>query len=707
MSKNRYAHKPETYTEPDDDNPSSNLHFSDILQARVTRRQTVIGGLSATTAALFGSLSLSACGGSSDNAPPATTPATPTTPPPAAKPALNFTAVGHSLDDIVKVPAGYSIGVLYALGDPQHFGDASWAGGGSETAESYERRAGDHHDGMRFFGLADDGTYAASRSDRGLLCLNHENITQVYLHPAGPTTVAGVRPAAEVDKEVNCHGVSVLELKRTTGNALQYVRGSALNRRLTAASRFAIEGPAAGTARMKTLYSTDGTATRGTVNNCANGYTPWGTYLTCEENWAGYFKRATTDGARTDTASLDRYGVKTGQAGNYGWSTPTGDLYRRWDTSATAAADGAGDYRNVANTFGWIVEIDPFDPAAMPVKRTALGRFGHEGCQPATPVEGQPLVFYMGDDSRNEYVYKFVSKAPWSAADKGLAAGAKYLNEGTLFVAKFNADGSGNWIALDKSNPALASFASNADILIDTRLAADAVGATKMDRPEWTAVHPVNGEVYLTLTNGTTAVRPQGATDAANPRPGNVNGHIVRWREANSRADATQFQWDVYLFGSPSAEAPGYNLSALTDNNDFSSPDGLWFDSRGVLWIETDDGAYTSTTNCMLLAATPGQVGDGGTITAGGGTQTFKGANPGEQNLRRFLVGPKECELTGIAMTPDNKTLIVNIQHPGEGGTISKLTSHWPESQTNAGSTARPRSATIFITKDDGGVIGV
>jgi secreted PhoX family phosphatase len=701
MSKNRHAHKPETYTEPDDDNPSANFHFTDILNARLTRRQTVIGGLSATTAALFGSFSLSACGGSSSD-----NPATPATPP-VTKAALNFSAVGHSLDDIVKVPAGYSVGVLYALGDPQQFGDASWSGNGAETGESYDRRAGDHHDGMHFFGLADDGTYAASRSDRGVLCVNHENITQAYLHAAGPTTVAGARPAAEVDKEVNCHGVSVLELKRATGNALQYVRASRLNRRLTAASRFAIEGPAAGSARMKTLYAADGAATRGTVNNCANGYTPWGTYLTCEENWAGYFKRAATDTARTDAKSLDRYGVKTGQSGNYGWSTPEGDLYRRWDTSSTAAVDGSADYRNIANTFGWVVEIDPFDPASTPVKRTALGRFGHEGCQPANPVEGQPLVFYMGDDSRNEYIYKFVSKAPWSAADKGRAAGATYLNEGTLYVAKFNADGTGSWVALSTSNPALASFASDADILIDTRLAADIVGATKMDRPEWTAVHPTNGEVYVTLTNGTSAVRPQSATDAANPRPGNVNGHIVRWREANSRADATQFQWDVYLFGSPSAEAPGYNLSALTDNNDFSSPDGLWFDSRGVLWIETDDGAYTSTTNCMLLAATPGQVGDGGAITAGGGTATLKGANPGEQNLRRFLVGPKECELTGIAMTPDNKTLMVNIQHPGEGGTASKLTSHWPDSQGNAASTARPRSATIFITKDDGGAIGI
>ena len=681
------------------DTEANSLHFADILNARLSRRQTMLGGISATTAALFGSLSLSACGGGDDPAP--TTP--PTTPPtdPVVKPtALGFSPVAHSVADVVQLPTGYSMSVLYALGDPLVYGISSWAGDGSETGASYELRAGDHHDGMYFFGLAESGTYDPKRSDRGLLCLNHENITRDFLHPAG-TSYTNPRPANDVDKEVNAHGVSIVEVKRgASGNGMTYVRGSMYNRRLTAATPMELEGPVRGHARVVTKYSAAGTRTRGTVNNCANGMTPWGTYLTCEENWEGYFRRD-ADTTRADNASLNRYSLTANQSGSNGWSQLTGDLYERWYIAATGAT-AADDYRNAANTYGWIVEVDPFDPNSTPVKRTALGRFAHEGCWPCNPVAGKPMVFYMGDDKSGDYIYKFVSTAKYDPADKGLAAGAKYMNDGTLYVARFDASGAGEWLPLTTANPALAAFPSLADIMIDTRLAADAVGATKMDRPEWGAVNPLNGEVYMTLTNSNNTL------NAANPRPGNPNGHIIRWHEDGSDAAATTFKWDVYLFGSPNAAPATYNISGLTASNDMSSPDGLWFDSRGILWIQTDDGAYTGTTNCMMLAATPGTVGDGGAATPTGndgttpGVATLKGANPTEANLRRFLVGPIDCEITGIAMTPDHKTMFVNIQHPGDGGT-----GHWPASQTNPASTARPRSATIAITKDDGGEIAV
>ena len=381
---------------------------------------------------------------------------------------------------------------------------------------------------------------------------------------------------------------------------------------------------------------------------------------------------------------------------------------------------------------------NPFNPTSTPAKRSALGRFNHEGAWPAPAVAGQPVVFYMGDDARNEYIYKFVSKAVWNPQDVngGMAAGAKYLDEGTLYVAKFNADGSGQWLelsygknGLDASNAAY-PFADQGDVATHARLAADKVGATKMDRPEWGAVHPRNGEVYMTLTNNSNRVDPNASPtgsqlkpDAANPRyysdvynnadgstktnKGNPNGHIVRWREDRGNAAATAFAWDIYLFAAQADAAGDVNLSGLTAVNDFSSPDGLYFDQRGLLWIQTDDGAYTDVTNCMMLAAVPGQVGDGGVVTAAGGTTTRKGANASPNNLRRFLVGPKECEITGIIVTPDGKTLFFNVQHPGEDGNLAKLSSHWPASQTNPAATQRPRSATVVVTRTDGGAIGL
>ncbi len=291
--------------------------------------------------------------------------------------------------------------------------------------------------------------------------------------------------------------------------------------------------------------------------------------------------------------------------------------------------DGSDDFRNEPFTFGYVVEVDPFKPQSMPVKRTALGRFRHECAAYRKPTAGKPVVFYMGDDQVNDYIYKFVSDTSWADADAGagMAAGDKYLNAGKLYVAKFNADGTGNWLLLSLANPLVSAstfgFTEEAEMYIHTRLAADAAGATKMDRPEWTAVNPKNGDVYVTLTNNST--RTFNTVDAANPRaydvtPGgtnrNVNGHILRLAETGADGAATTFKWDIYLFGAPNtADAANINVSGLTADNDFSSPDGIWFDQNGVAWIQTDDGAYTGTTNCMMLAAIPGSVGDGGAKT--------------------------------------------------------------------------------------------
>jgi uncharacterized protein len=726
-------------------NVSTNPHLNDLIAEslagpqNVHRRTMLKSGVGMAALSFVGvSGILSGCNGD-DNA---SAPATPTPPPPPTSTkatTLGFTAIAKSLADAVAVPSGYTASVLFRLGDPMAASVADYRNDGTEPGASFAQRAGDHHDGMHFFGVNSSGAFDANASDRALLCINHEAITPVFLHVNGATSVNGVRTVAdEVVKEMNVQGVSIIEIRRTNG-VWAYVRDSAFNRRVTTMTDMILSGPAGKTAQMITQYSADGSRTRGTVNNCANGYTPWGTYLTCEENWAGYFRRTTaTDNpnrSAKELTSLARYGVQG--AGREGWATASAaiasdTMFTRWNAEKLGtSASGSDDFRNAPNTFGWVVEIDPFSVSSTPKKRTAMGRFAHEGAWPGRVIAGKPLVWYMGCDSRNEYIYKYVSTANWDPADatRGVAAGDKYLDDGKLYVAKFNADGSGQWLELRfgvggaTSANTTYSFADQADVLINARLAADAAGATKMDRPEWGAVDPFSGEVYVTLTNN--SQRTLANTDAANPRyyndartngtaqRGNPNGHIVRWAEAGADASATTFQWDIFLFGSRSTSPAAVNLSALTANNDFSSPDGLWFGRNGILWIETDDGAYTDVTNCMLLAAIPGAVRDGTKVTANNvdGTntkavETFAGAQLGDAKLRRFLVGPKECEITGLAESPDGKALFVNIQHPGEDTppnfTTKTYGSYWPD-----GGQSRPRSATIVITRNDGGVIGV
>lgn len=734
---NRNPDLPVEFDENAITNESSNPHFKDILQVRLSRRKAILGGMSASAAFMLGGVSLAGCAHDDDDDTPAVAGI-------ASAPVLGFVPIAHSLADLVKLPAGYGFDVLYSLGDPIKNGVAAWVGDGSETGASYADRAGDHHDAMNYFGLKESAgvfSWDASASDRGMLCINHENITRNYLHPAG-TVFTAPRPENDALKEMNCHGVAAFEIRKNAAGKFEVQKASTLNRRYTLSTEMEIHGPVGGSRFAVTKFSTNGAKCRGTLNNCGSGITPWGTYLTGEENWAGYFKRASgddTNALRTtaEVTLLNRYGIRQGNGGSNSWSTvvpadAASTEYARWDASVVGtSATGSDDFRHEPNTFGYMVEIDPFNPTAKARKRTALGRMAHEGCWVSNPVVGKPLAFYMGDDSRNEYIYKFVTDAVWDAADagKGLTAGDKYLNAGKLYVAKFNADGTGAWVELTQGRNGLTEdnatfpFTSQAAVIAATRLAADAVGATKMDRPEWGGVNPLNGEVYMTLTNNSTRGLAGPAIDAPNPRNydnstgsytsslnGNVNGHIIRWADTGNLATATTFKWDIYLFGARASYPADVNLSALSDNNDFSSPDGIWFDPRGLLWIQTDDGAYTDVTNCMMLAARPGKVGDGETIAVGatGATvNTYKGKNPGDDNLRRFLVGPRDCEITGVDMTPDGKTMFVNIQHPGEDGDLTSFTSHWPDTEGNAASTARPRSSTIVIYRTDGKVIGV
>jgi secreted PhoX family phosphatase len=731
-------------------NTSTNPTFDSVLTARLSRRGLLRGGVGTAGTALFGSMALVACGGGNDGDAPPPAPAPP--PPAPAEKLLGFQAVPKSLADAVSIPAGYTASVIYALGDPLTTSTPAFKNDGTDT--SFETRAGDHHDGMEWFGLDASGKASLTATDRGLLAVNHEattneSVASFFLHANGGTNTLP-RPAAEVDKEVAIHGISVVEVTKTA-DKWATVPGSAFNHRLTPLSDIEMAGPARANALLVTKYSTDGTRTRGTLNNCGTGKTPWGTFLTGEENWAGYFTRgAADDAARGDKSvvALKRYGSLQGGASRHAWeSAGTDDKYARWNISKLgASANGSDDYRNELNGMGYIVELDPLDKTKTARKRSALGRFAHESAAFGIPVVGQPLVVYMGDDSRNEYMYKFVSTAVWSADDATaadrMAIGDKYLNAGKLYAAKFNADGSGSWLELSISNPAVSgfagyAFADQADVVINARLAADAVGATKMDRPEWGGVNPANGEIYQTLTNNSNRrVDPLGSTqlapDASNPRVytdmkgataqvGNPNGHLLRMKEGAAGGPATNFTWDVYLFGAEAgADTSMINISNLTADQDFSSPDGLVFSrATGICWIQTDDGAYTDVTNCMMLAALPGSVGDGGaktlSYTKANATKldviTQVGKAPTVDTLKRFLVGPVGCEITGLAETPDGKAIFINIQHPGETtkaadvADSTKYTSRWP-SNAGYGAGARPRSATIVITKNDGGRIG-
>jgi uncharacterized protein len=596
------------------------------------------------------SAGLTGCGGGGDDA------VTPN-PTPGTQPLLGFQAIATYTDDGVIVAPGYTATSILPWGTPLFSTGpgSTWAGDASENAAAQARQIGDNHDGIHYFAI--DG-----KSDEGLLVMNHEYTNERYLF-----TDSQVNSLDDANKDLNAHGVSVVHIKRTAG-VWDLVMGSGYNRRITGNTPMLLTGPAAGDALLATSADPTGTSVLGTLNNCGNGWTPWGTYLTCEENFNQYF-------GTTDTASPGQ--LRTTEQVRYGLDADA--TSRQWESYIDRF-----DWQkepNESNRFGWIVEIDPFDPTSTPKKRTALGRFKHENAAYAFTADGR-VVVYMGDDQANDYIYKFVSTGQYVAGN--IVNNRNLLDSGTLYVAKFN-DGAatgdmmgvGEWMELSTSNPALAAFTS-AQILVHTRLAADALGATKMDRPEWVTVHPETNEVYATLTNNSGRV----VTDDANPRTANRYGQIIRWREAGGDAAALSFEWDLFvLAGNPTiAQANPLNngSSNVSDANTFNSPDGLGFDSAGRLWIQTD-GNYSNVGNF-----------------ANQGNNQMLCADPTTKEIRRFFVGPKECEVTGLTFTPDSKTMFINIQHPGEGGN-----SHWPE-----GGAALPRSATIIITKDDGGVIG-
>ncbi|MGZ8211811.1 MAG: PhoX family protein [Burkholderiales bacterium] len=627
-------------------NPSTNRHIAEVARARFSRRDFL------KTAAAVPVLTVGSLGGCVSV--------------PASRAAPQFAGIGISTEDAVRVPPGYAADALYKWGDP--IGHASGAPAfkpdASNTAEEQALQARMHHDGIHYLPLP----HGSRNSTHGLLALNHEYTDDGLLHPDGFANWS----AEKVRKSQNAHGCSVIEVALENGR-WSVVRPSRYARRITAATPMGLSGPVAGTSAVRTAADPTGREVFGTLNNCADGHTPWGTYLTCEENYDGYFVNT-----GTLTPEHRRSGISPKGRG-YRWH----EFDERFD---------AGKHPNEPHRHGWVVEFDPYDPQSVPVKRTALGRFSHEGAV-TTLAADRRLVVYMGDDRAFEYIYKFVSDARVSASDRN--ANRDLLDRGTLYVARFDADGTGVWLPLVHGRGRLTAengFADQADVLIRTRAAGDAVGATKMDRPEWIAVNPVTKEVYCTLTNnanrGAAKAPP---VDAANPRVNNVFGHIIRWVEKGGDAAGLAFTWDIFaLAGDPQHADPQKrgNLQGAA----FGSPDAVWVDLNGLLWIQTDVSTATLNRNHYERL----------------GNNQMLCADARTREIRRFLTGPRGCEVTGVTMTPDSRTMFINIQHPGESpsersdSANPKAVSSWPDGPAGG----RPRSATVVIRKSDGGVIG-
>ncbi len=562
---------------------------------------------------------------------------------------FSFEAIPVSTADEVVVPAGYKAEVMVRWGDPLWSDAPEFDPATRGTAASQERAFGDNTDGQDVF--FHDGHV--------LLVVNNEYTNRDILWGNNPDAKAASDD--DVAKGMMAHGVTVVEIANTDGK-WGIVKDSPYNRRITPQTDMTITGPAAGHDLMKTAADPTGTTSKGTWNNCGNGMTPWGTYLACEENFNGYF--SAEDEAHEVSAELKRYGVSSKDWG-YGWAK----IDERFDVAKDP---------NEPNRAGYVVEIDPTDPTSTPRKLTALGRFKHENAESVVNNDGR-VVVYMGDDERGEFLYRFVSDGVYAA---GVDTNA-LLENGTLSVAKFNDDGTGEWLDL---TPETTGLASQAEVSIHTRQGASAVGATTMDRPEWVAANPNVAEVYCCLTNNKNrGVKPNAGGDdtsvnGPNPREANNYGQIVRWRPEGGDHTASGFAWDLYvLAGNPNVHQDTYGGSDnVNAENMFNSPDGLKFDSNGLLWIQTD-----------------GNYGNEGDFEGQGNNQMLAG-DPVTGEIRRFLVGPNECEITGLSWSPDRRTMFVGVQHPGEDGN-----SHWPE-----GGDAVPRSAIIAVTRDDGGLVG-
>ncbi|MER8447445.1 PhoX family phosphatase [Mesorhizobium sp. M1066] len=643
-------------------NASDNRTMGEIIAARFSRRGFLKGSLAVSAiAATVSPLALisadeaRAAGGS----------------------AFAFDELEAGIDDKHHVASGYDADVLLRWGDPL-FADSPDFDPTKQSAVAQAKQFGYNNDYVGYIPIG-------GSAEHGLLVVNHEYTNPHLMFPGIVKIVekdgkksAEVAPLSkeQVDVEMAAHGGTIVEIRKD-GGKWQVVRDGKLNRRITSNTEMALSGPVAGHDRVKTNADPSGTKVFGTFNNCAGGVTPWGTYVMAEENIHGYFSGELPEGHK-EAANYKRLGIPEGA---YEWAAH----YERFDIAKEP---------NEANRFGWIVEVDVNDPTSTPRKRTAMGRFKHEGAESIVAKDGR-VVFYLGDDERFDYVYKFVTRAAFNPNDR--AANKDLLDDGTLHVAKFAEDGTVEWLPIVFGQGPLTAengFASQADVLIETRRAADLLGATKMDRPEDVQPNGVNGKVYVMLTNN--SKRKADQVDAANPRAENAFGHIIEIAEDGGDFTAANGKWEVLLkCGDPAVADVGATFStATTANGWFGMPDNCAVDSAGRLWVATDGQGPKATGRTDGLWAVD---------TEGAARATSK----------LFFRVPIGAEMCGPLFAPDDQTAFVAVQHPGDGGEdweafgrpsyYEDLSTRWPDFKPDM----PVRPSVVAITRQGGGKIAV
>ncbi len=641
--------------------------MQDVLARRWSRRGVIGSGIGAGLV-----LTLGRHAGAQESTPAAT---------PAASPAAGATPAATAgfepivLDegDEMVVAAGHTAVPFLRWGDPIMADAPAWDIE-NQSADTQSMQFGYNCDWIGYLPLPQ----GSDTADHGLLVVNHEYTNPEMMFPGyltpNPAFDAAEAEANEdydvpefvtnptqdiVDTELAAHGLSVVEIQRDADGQWAPVLDSGYNRRITATTPMEVTGPAAGIDLLKTSEDDTGTQVVGTLNNCAGGTTPWGTVLTGEENFQQYFANlAALPEDDPIRIAHERYGLEE-EASERRWE----EFYPRFDLAQEP---------NEPFRFGWIVEFDPYDPASTPKKRTAMGRNKHEGATSIVAPGGQ-VVFYSGDDERFDYAYKFVSSGSYTPDDR--EANASLLDEGTLYAAKFNDDGTGEWIPLVHGEGELTEangFASQGEVLAKTRQAADLVGATKMDRPEDFEANPVTGKVYLVCTNNSNRTLPE--IDMANPRPNNFAGHIVEITEDGNDHAATTFAWEIFILaGDP--ETGGTWYGGADDVSPFAAPDNITFDVDGNIWISTDG----------MPNNLPGNDG------------LFVAPTEGEERGRsmQFFSTVPGAECSGPVFNTDNTALFASVQHPGEGGTVEEPVSLWPDGEI------APRPSVVLITNDD------
>lgn len=654
-------------------NPSSEPTLGDVINARFSRRSLLKGALGVTALGALAASPLAALADSHG----ATAEPTDTDPDGDAS-RFGFTEIAHGVDETHHVAPGYSANVLIRWGD-KVLTDAPAFDPHAQSAAAQVKQFGYNNDFIGYIPLP----LGSDNPDHGLLCINHEYTNEEVMFPGLGKYEDEHNGATReiIDIEMACNGGSIIEVKRENGT-WSVVAHSKYARRISALeTEMAISGPAAGHERMKTSADAEGREVIGTVNNCAGGITPWGTYLMAEENFHYYFTGEVQ--GHPEQQNYARYGIP---GNRFGW----GKFHQRFDLTAEP---------NEANRFGWIVEVDPLDPTSTPVKRTALGRYKHEGAESILNKDGR-LVVYSGDDQRFEFLYKFVTDGKVDTQNR--AANAALLDSGTLYAARFDADGTLTWLPLVHGQGPLTAdngFGSQADVLIETRRAATLLGATPMDRPEDVEPNPVTGKVYVMLTNNSKRGKEdKPGTDAANPRDKNIWGHVVELSAPDGDHAADTASWEILVkAGDPGAEGVQALWNPATSANGwFACPDNCAVDPSGRLWVSTDQGK-----NWKKASGSADGVWALETEGAGRGTG------------RMFFRVPVGAEMCGPRFTPDGKTLFVAVQHPATDGTkdfpgfersstFEDPATRWPDFDPKM----PPRPSVVVITKDDGGEIG-